>query len=412
MKRRPAGASNGPIIFTTSTPTLVATGAQLKSPSGVTVYVTVGGTYSNGAQIPVQSLSTGTGANLTAGTSLRWLSPPAYASSTAVVASPGITGGVDVEDDETARARLLDRIANPPGGGNASQIASWAERVPEIQKAFPYPACNGPSTVHVALVAYATATPGRTRVISDAGLAAATAEIVGELPEFAEVVVTKVQEVPADAGFSIVIPSAVGTSSTGNGWLDAAPWPTPKTTTVSISSGVCAVTTVTNTTAITAQAAALPVSTSGFSIAWVSPTDFSLRTAKVLSWTSSGTGPFLVSLVLDTPFVGITTGCVIFPAAVNTSIYVASVLASFASLGPGEKTNAAGVLPRALRRPYAYQSWPSTLGASFLKALVDSSTEVLDASWLSPAPMMPYPTLISQAPYIYVPRNIGLYQVQ
>jgi hypothetical protein len=411
MKRRPAGPSNGPITFTASTTTLVATGSQLKSPSGVTLYVTVGGSYANGAQIPVRSLSNGKATNLPAGTVLRWVSPPAYASSTVTVASPGITGGVDAEDDETARARLLDRIANPPGGGNASQIASWAERVPEIQKAFPYPACNGPSTVHMALVGYATATTSRSRVVSDQGLADATAEVVGEVPEYAEVVVTKTVDVPADVSLAVVIPKAVGGSSTGGGWLDASPWPISQTASATLTNGVCAVTAVTSTTQITVQSLTLPGTASGQTIAWVNPGTFALTTAKIVSWSYTGTGPYAVTIVVDTPLVGITTGCVIFPGSVNVQTYVASVLDSFSKLGPGEKTSAPGLLPRALRRPYTYQSWPSQLGAQFLRGIVDSSEEVLDASWVYPttAPSPALPTLITQGPKVWTPRHIGIY---
>lgn len=411
MTRRPAGPSNGPIILTASTTTLVVTGAQLKSTSGVTLYVTVGGSYANGATIPVQTLSTGLNTRLTAGTVLRWVSPPAYAASTATVGLGGITGGVDTEDDETARARLLDRLANPPGGANASQVAGWAETVPEVQKAFPYPGCNGPSTCHVALVGYASVSTSRTRVITDAGLASASAAVIGEMPEFAEVVTTKTVDVPADVSLGVVIPKAVGGSSTGGGWLDAIPWPAAQTVSTTITGGFCNVSTVTSTTAITVQSLTLPSTASGFSIAWVSPSDFKLYAAKVLSWTSTGVGPYAVSLVLDTPFVGITTGCAIWPGAVNAQSYVTSVLGSFAGLGPGEKTSAPGLLPRALRRPYTYASWPSALGAQFLRALVESSTEVLDASWITPttAPVPALPTLITDGPKVWTPRHIGIY---
>lgn len=410
MSRRNAGPSTGRITFATSASTLVVAGSQLVAPGGNKVTVTTGGTYANGAKIPVQSVATGKSTNVPAGTVLRWVSPPAYAASTASVADDGLKGGVDQEDDETARARLLDRIANPPGGGNSSQVRGWAEETPEVQAAFVYPAANGPSTVNVAVVAYASATSTRTRVVSDDGLAAVTSKVTGEMPEWTEINVTKSVDEPVDVSFGVVIPNSVNAipAGTGNGWIDANPWPT-----ASVSSPFAYVTTVTSTTNITVQVPSVPLSASGFTVHFVSPTTFTLATAKVTSWTSSGAGPYLVTLVLDTPFVGVAVGNVIWPGAVNAQVYVDAILEMFARLGPGQRTNSPGLLPRAYRRPLVRDAWPCSMGAHFLRALVDSSDEVLDASWLAPtaAPEPTLPSTLTEGPHVFTPFNIALYPV-
>jgi hypothetical protein len=109
-------------------------------------------------------------------------------------------------------------------------------------------------------------------------------------------------------------------------------------------------------------------------------------------------------------------GDYVFPAAERMQAYVDAVLKAFANLGPGEKTDQTGLLPRAFREPRAFQSWDYALGPKFLKALVDSGDEVYDAAWGYKNggslidPLLPaLPTLISQPPNLFVPYRIAFY---
>src|SRR5574338_493040 len=117
LARRPAGGSSGKIEITTSATTFVPVGENLTSSTGQVYEVTVGGNYSNGDDIPIASTDVGAQTNLAVDSILTWTNPPAYTQSTATV-TQALTGGVDVEDDETARARLLTRLQNPPASGN------------------------------------------------------------------------------------------------------------------------------------------------------------------------------------------------------------------------------------------------------------------------------------------------------
>lgn len=56
---------------------------------------------------------------------------------TAVVNSAPTTGGRDVESDDLARARLLDRMAHPPGGGTATDYVVWSLDVDGVGSAYP-----------------------------------------------------------------------------------------------------------------------------------------------------------------------------------------------------------------------------------------------------------------------------------
>ena len=115
LARRPASSATGFVIASANATSLIPTGAQLLTPSGVKFFVVQGGSYANGASIKVQAIDTGSKTNVSAGTALTWTSQPAFFAPTALVDSNGLTDGVDAEDDTTARNRLISKLANPPG---------------------------------------------------------------------------------------------------------------------------------------------------------------------------------------------------------------------------------------------------------------------------------------------------------
>ncbi len=67
----------------------------------------------------------------------------------AAVASDGLGGGADIEDDESLRARILDRKRRPPQGGAYSDYEQFARNVPGVVKAWAWPFADGPGTVGV-----------------------------------------------------------------------------------------------------------------------------------------------------------------------------------------------------------------------------------------------------------------------
>ena len=50
-----------------------------------------------------------------------------------------MTGGTDTETDEQLRARILQRIQNPPMGGSAADYVAWALAVPGVTRAWAAP---------------------------------------------------------------------------------------------------------------------------------------------------------------------------------------------------------------------------------------------------------------------------------
>jgi Baseplate J-like protein len=441
---RPAGPSAGPGVLaaTVSTAIAIPTGAQLIDASGLAYQVSLGGQYMTGQSIPIESVDTGTQTNLEQGDVLRWVAPPPFVSTTLAIGLGGLTGGVDAETYEGLRARLYDRLQNPPNGVNAAAVNLAAQQASTaVQKSFAYPACNGPSSIHYAV----TRAPTATNVGRDvAALVVAQTVIPGVLaamPEFVEVVGTTVYNYPIDVAFGLSLPAAptADPAGPGGGWLDGQPFPTNAASL----SPIVPVSSVTSSTVFEfAQVDQLP--SVGQSVCWLSTDDWVLRTAKILAYSGgSGSGPYTnVTVTVDTPFVStlnsipIAVDDMVWPAAVNGGAYVAAALAGFAQLGPYEKTNSAALLPRALRRPTL--GWPSTFGRSFLRSLTNAGPEVDDAeivalamvptsagSWpyavdaASPAPttvtstslVPPLPAVITGAPYVIVPNRLGFYPI-
>jgi uncharacterized phage protein gp47/JayE len=101
----------------------------------------------NGAPAPITALDPGSLGNLLPGTQLALVSSVAGVTNTATVVS--LQGGTDQETDDELRARVLERIRNPPMGGDAEDYVNWALRVPGVTRAWSYPLEMGIGTVTV-----------------------------------------------------------------------------------------------------------------------------------------------------------------------------------------------------------------------------------------------------------------------
>lgn len=100
------------------------------------------------ALVPVRAVEAGTDGNCAAGTSFSLLAPVTGVQSSATTLD-GLTGGVDRENDESLRARLLSFIRRTPMGGAAHDYETWALEVPGVTRAFVSPLEMGPGTVTV-----------------------------------------------------------------------------------------------------------------------------------------------------------------------------------------------------------------------------------------------------------------------
>lgn len=405
LSLRPAGGSTGYLALSASNTAAIASGQQLIDPSGLRYQVIVGGSYSDQDSVPIGAIDTGSGTNIAAGTSLRWVSPPAFVDGKAAVATGGLTGGVDAEGDEGLRSRLLERLRNPSGGGNWAQFAAAAEASSTaVQKAFVYPAYNGPSTVMVSVTGAPTSTNKSRNVNSLLVSGTVTPAVKAMCFEGVEVIVTTVQNYPTMVSIGLALPAAATSSppGPGGGWLDGSPFPdfSPNS----------AVYDLTSTTTFTVYSNTAPLD--GVSRFVYVGSTWDVFHCKVVS-SVAGPAPNLWTVTVDTPCIGIQVGDWIFPDAVNMDKYIEGLLSVFGALGPGEITSNSNLLPYAYRRPYVSTSWNSDIGPSIIKFLSGLGDEVLDVQYLLPASATspPLPASITDGPYILTPypSHIGFY---
>lgn len=427
LSRRPALPSAGLVTITVSVAsTLITVGMQLIDNVGLRYQVTVAGSYGNGANVPVQAIDTGKATNHANGDTLTWVTAPAFTASNVSVGTTGgtdgLSGGADSEVgvDEPPRQRLFSVLQNPPKGGNSADIITWAsEASPIVQGAWVYPALMGPGTVFAAVAREPQTTvpltsTSKNRDITSTLMAGTIQPFVqGNLPEHVFSVIASVANQPVDIAILLALPSAPSASppGLGGGWLDGSPWPVSISGTTPVT-----VTAVTSSTVFTVNAVTPPQA--GVShIAWLNPANWTLYTAIVVSFTGTS-GAYV--LTVDTPMPGIANGSYVFPQSAQQLNYVAAVFQAFSVMGPGEWTSSLGVLARAFRHPTPGLAWPYSLGATFLKTVINSGPEVLDANWLfrsATTPTVPGSVtvdtttgnLTSAAVNIFVPRNIALY---
>src|SRR5262245_7942443 len=111
-----------------------------------TEQVTLG---SGPTQVPTQATFevAGTVGKLEPGTALNFLAAPLGIDQRATVVT--MTGGTDTETDPELRTRVLERIRQPPMGGDQDDYVQWALAVPGVTRAWCYPQEMGIGTVTV-----------------------------------------------------------------------------------------------------------------------------------------------------------------------------------------------------------------------------------------------------------------------
>jgi uncharacterized phage protein gp47/JayE len=158
--RNPATAATGTATFTGTNGAVLSSGALLARGDGYVYQTTATGTIASGTvTVPVKAIlpiidpvdnPTGGGAlgNAPSGTVLTLQSTVAGIQSAGVVAA-AMTGGADVETDDSLRTRMLQEYQNPPQGGDLEDYIGWALDVPGVTRAWCAPNGFGVGTVVV-----------------------------------------------------------------------------------------------------------------------------------------------------------------------------------------------------------------------------------------------------------------------
>lgn len=104
------------------------------------------------ATITIVAVEAGQVGNGAANIALTLDSPIAGINAAATVTAGALTGGADIEEDDSLRIRLLERIQQPPQGGARHDYIGWAKEVPGVTRAWCYPGELGDGTVTVRFV--------------------------------------------------------------------------------------------------------------------------------------------------------------------------------------------------------------------------------------------------------------------
>ena len=159
--RKPASFAFGTVDFTGAAGSTVQTGTLLQRADGMQYQTDLDATLGVGgsATVSITALAAGAAGNLAAGSSLSLVSPVLGVDSAITTSGDGIVGGADAESDSELRARVLDRIRNPPQGGAKDDYVRWALEVQGVTRAWCLPNHLGVGTVVVLFVRDNDASP-------------------------------------------------------------------------------------------------------------------------------------------------------------------------------------------------------------------------------------------------------------
>ena len=148
LGRKNATFAAGTVTMTGINGTLVASGTELQSSSGIgyetTEQITIGATAT---AVAVRAVDAGILGNLGVGETVEVTDIIGGVDSTTTVIDIG--GGVDEENDADLRARILFRIQQPPMGGDASDYVVWATAVAGVTRAWAAPLEMGIGTMTI-----------------------------------------------------------------------------------------------------------------------------------------------------------------------------------------------------------------------------------------------------------------------
>jgi len=153
IRRKAASLATGEVDIAGANGLLVPAGARLVRGDGVEYEAAEETAIAAGVgKIQVRAIEPGRGGNAIFGQPLTFVSPVAGVQATAKVAAGDIGGGSEEEADEALRARLLERIQQPPHGGSQSDYVRWAKEVPGVTRAWVYPGELGTGSVTLRFV--------------------------------------------------------------------------------------------------------------------------------------------------------------------------------------------------------------------------------------------------------------------
>lgn len=147
---RPARIATGTMTLTGTPGTVVDAGIAGVFDDDTAIVTTAGGTVAADGTLTVEASATVAGTAGNREGEITLTVPPVGIAGTA---QGGLINGTDAESDASLLARLLDKLRNPPAGGNDNDYRAWAKAVPGVAHAWVYPRLRGLGTVDVFITA-------------------------------------------------------------------------------------------------------------------------------------------------------------------------------------------------------------------------------------------------------------------
>lgn len=141
IQRKMPNKSRGQLMLTVRGDTAITAGTQWQASSGLVIECSQSKLLSSGiATVEVVAVNEGAESNVNGGVEFELISPIANVESKAVLSETGMTGGADIENISSLRARLLFRVQYPPSGGNKWDYIRWARECAGVTRAWCIPA--------------------------------------------------------------------------------------------------------------------------------------------------------------------------------------------------------------------------------------------------------------------------------
>ena len=133
--RKLAGVATGQVTFTGTSGQTVPAASAVQRADGVRYVTLTAATLVGGvATVSVQAELPGGDANTDTGAVLALAATVSGVSAQVTVGAGGISGGADDETDDELRARVLDRVRNPPQGGAEHDYRKWSLEVAGVSR--------------------------------------------------------------------------------------------------------------------------------------------------------------------------------------------------------------------------------------------------------------------------------------
>ena len=418
LTRSTGAGAQGYVLADCTGVVVYPSGLEGRSVDGLRYQVITTTIATNGSQVPIRGIDVGTRTDKPYNTVITWTSPPAGSAVSAPVDTAGLTNGADADTDAKLRQRLQDQIRHPPNSGNWADFASWAEKASAaVEKAFVYPAANGPSTVRVAYTVAGTEDNYWIRSGTAALTATVALGVVAKSPEHCDVTTTSVSREYTQVILRATLPDTVVDGGKGGGWIDpiATRWPGY------IASGgyygaylSTAPLTPTKLRVDCVHATNAPDTTGTdhpFIAIWSTAARKFLHAQVKLATLVAGT-VYDIDLYEPVQTALLSADDQVCPDAEHIDDYGVTMAQSFTALGPGEITTDANLLPRSLRHPLQHESWKSNFTSTEIGQLGINHPEIQHVDVVVPTHMPAAPSVavtVNSAPRILCLGSFGLY---